>query len=92
MLDERAPSLSENLAGQVAPFRESARALDTGRENSNGSSEEAVPRIIDWAKSQERLIDVEDFLRLGDPISNATTEHEVWRAGQPASMANLPQP
>lgn len=61
VLDERAPNLSEKLAGQVATFRESARALDSGREASNGSREEAVSGIVEWAKSQGRLIDPDDF-------------------------------
>ena len=68
VLDELAPSLPEKLAKQVAAFRESARALDKGRKNPNGSSEETVSQIIEWAKGQGGLTDSREMMG-GSPSS-----------------------
>lgn len=61
-LDERAPRLPEKLANQAPAFRESARTLDTGRKNPNGSSEETVSQIIEWPKGQGGLTDSREMM------------------------------
>ncbi len=80
-LDELAPLLNAKLAGQVSAFRESAREIEQRRSRASEGGEAAISGDIEWAEEKGRLIAYDDFERLGDPISNETTEHEVWRFG-----------
>jgi len=81
VLDETSASLPENLAARVASFRESSREIEQRRARASEGGEAAVSGYIEWAAEKGRLIAYDDFERLGDPISNETTEHEVWRFG-----------
>ncbi len=81
VLDETSASLSENLASRFASFRESAREIEQRRARASEGGETSVSGYIEWAAEKGRLIAYDDFELLGDPISNETTEHEVWRFG-----------
>jgi hypothetical protein len=87
VLDELASSLPEKLASQVATFRESARGVSEASEGADQSGQRAVSSDIEWAKSQGRLIDPDNFERLGDADSNVTSEHEVWAYGSDEKRA-----
>ena len=82
VLDELTASIPENLASRAASFRESAREIDQRRARASQGGETPVSGELEWAKEKGRLIAYEDFEFLGDPISNDTSEHEVWRLGR----------
>ena len=82
VLDELTASIPENLASRAASFRESAREIDQRRARASQGGETPVSGELEWAKEKGRLIAFEDFELLGGPISNDTSEHEVWRLGR----------
>lgn len=81
VLDELTASIPETLASRAASFRESAREIDQRRARASESGATPVSGELEWAKEKGRLIAYEDFELLGDPVSNDTSEHEVWRLG-----------
>jgi len=74
---ESLEALPQSLAGQAREFQQAADyAGDGGGAGESGAA--AIPRLVAWAKKRGKLIPEARFESLGPPISNSTSEHEVW--------------
>ena len=74
---ENLEALPQSLAGQAREFQQAADyAGDGGGAGESGAA--AIPRLVAWAKKRGKLIPEARFESLGPPISNSTSEHEVW--------------
>ena len=74
---ENLEALPQSLAGQAREFQQAADyAGDGGGAGESGAA--AIPRLVAWAKKRGKLIPEARFEPLSLPISNSTSEHEVW--------------
>jgi|GEM_PF-236 len=75
--DESLTRLPENLARQARTFREAAHHARNGR-GSGQSGSEADGKHVEWAARENQIVSEGFFAPFGDPISNYTSEHQIW--------------
>lgn len=89
--DDAIRHLPVKARANIRALREAAAEVDRRGGASDGGERPAsdardVGALLQWAREKGRLIPEAEFVRLGRPMSNATSEHEVWQSSDGESV------